>query len=286
MTAPGDRGYVFVVGCARSGTTLLSRILGRSDEVFVSPETKYFHTVWSQRHILSLLPPALRTRRVVDCLIDSEYPADPPLFPARRSEIERAIAASANLRDAFPAVLASLSPAPVLGEKSPWHAFFVDEMLASAPGARAVAIVRDAPAVVASLLGRPGFRRVATLAQCAARWRLANEEIVHLARRLPPHVFRVVRFEDVIEDPETEVRGLCAWLGIRFDPAMLSPTGQDSSLRRGGGQGGLDEGALTRWRERLSDAQVRRVRALTAPVARRLGYERDDVPADHREPAL
>ena len=54
------------------------------------------------------------------------------------------------------------------------------------------------------------------------RFWVANNLMVHgnVARRGSPYL--LVRYEDVVADPERQFRDICELLGVDFDPAMLS----------------------------------------------------------------
>ena len=41
---------VILIGCSRSGTTLLSNLLNQSPDVFIAPKTKFFKQTYAQRH--------------------------------------------------------------------------------------------------------------------------------------------------------------------------------------------------------------------------------------------
>lgn len=273
--------WLFVLGPGRSGTTLLSDLLNRSSRIYIAPETKYFQQVWSQRHLLRLLPRTRRIRRIVDHVIASEYPADPPTLRARREDLVDALERTGNLEEGFLAMLSTLSDRPVLGEKTPWHTFFVDRIRRLAPEARFVAITRDAPATVASTWKREGFRRVDSLTRCIARWIFMNREILELRKRVGRDRFRLFRLEDLVREPEPVLRRVCAFVGVPLEPEMLRPTFQDSSLRSEGEGTGFDHGVLHRWREALAPDEVRRIRAQTWRISRALGYD-----AEPAEPAM
>ncbi|MEX0404937.1 sulfotransferase [Aquibium sp. LZ166] len=266
---------VILIGCSRSGTTLLSNLLNQSPDVFIAPETKFFERTYAQRHWLRLLPKATQDASVVRRLLRDQYPKLPPVFAEHEDCIARKFAERRDIPGAFFDILDCLSDARVVGEKTPWHTVFCDVMVNANPGTRFVAIVRDAPAVVASLYQRPRFARVATITQCAARWLILNDMILGLQKSLGPDRLALVRYEDLITDPRATIDRLCGFLGIEFAETMLRPTFQDSSLKGGGpvqGETELDAGALDRWRERLTPAQIDLILALTGEMRARLGY--------------
>lgn len=282
MTADDESSmtrWAFVIGPGRSGTTLLGNLLNRSSQIYIAHETKYFQQVWSQRHLLRFVPRRRRIPLVVDHVISSEYPADPPTFRSHRDEFITALRDVESLEAGFLALLRTLSDRPVLGEKTPWHTFFVEQIDRVASDARFVAITRDAPATVASTLGREGFRRVDSLTRCIARWIFMNRELLRVREALPDDRLQLVRFEDLVREPEAVLGEVCAFLDVALEPPMLQPTSQDSSLREEDSGGGFDTGALHRWRETLTGDQVRRIRSHTWRTSRALGYAVDPVDA-------
>jgi len=272
-------GYLYIIGLGRSGTTLLSNLLNRSSHVFIAPETKFFLHVWSQRLFLSLLPRRARAEAIVERLMVSEYPRDPAIFPEHRDEFVRILTETESLTAGFPRLLSSLSDRPVLGEKTPWHTLFVEAILQATPDARFLAMTRSAPATVASTLGRDGFRRVGTVHQCVARWLHFNRELVRLQDALPGRVL-LLRFEDLVLEPQATMQRVANFIGIPLEPVMLEPTHQDSSLRPAASEPGMDTGAVDRWTAKLSSVRLQQVEALTWQVSHRLGY--DAQPAEPR----
>lgn len=66
-----------------------------------------------------------------------------------------------------------------------------------------------------------------------------------------PENYYLLKFEDVIGDPETEIKKLCDFLQITYHKKMLCPPTNDSSFNNQSGTG-FDKHTLTRWREYLS----------------------------------
>ncbi len=277
-------GLLMVVGCARSGTTLVSRMLGGHPHVTAVPETKYLQYVYSQRHLLRLLPARERAVRIVDCLVQAEYPREEPVFPSRRGELLKAVRSSTDLLDCFWRLLETLGDSPLVLEKTPWHTVFMPMLARRRPDLRFVAVTRDCPAVVASLLGREGMRWSGRLMQGVARWLLLNRTILRCEERLPPGRLVRMRMEDVVREPEAEMERLCDLLGLEPAPGMLQPSVRDSSHAAGPWCGGMDRGVLERWRGVLSSEETGLVLALSAPTAARLGYERS--PGDLRRTGI
>lgn len=84
--------------------------------------------------------------------------------------------------------------------------------------------------------------------------------------------FMQLRFEDLIEQPETQVRALCAFLGVPFQPTMLDVPVVGSSQRPDDAGKGFSRHSLESWRTALAPAEIAIVERLTHARMARHGY--------------
>ena len=273
-------GLFFVVGNHRGGTTLLQSMLNAHPAITLPPETQYFQEVWPKRASLGdLATPAGRERAIdflgsVDCSI-RDLKLDPAAIAAELP------ATGADYADLFIALLAAWArprQKTRVGDKSPGHIHCVAEMARSFPNARFIASLRDPRAVVSSELGAVWGAR--SVDQIGRRWRRVIEAHRQLERSMSPNRYTMLRYEDLVTDPEPTLRRLCAFLGEDFDPSMLryyerpeSELGFDPSeswkwntLRP------LDAGRLEAWRESLSPTQVALIERAAGEHLEGLGY--------------
>jgi hypothetical protein len=80
----------------------------------------------------------------------------------------------------------------------------------------------------------------------------------------------MVRFEDLGRDPEAEIRRLCEFLGVQFEPAMLDQKVVSKGDRLG--DAGFDAGAADRWRASISTADARWLAILLGRRIEEMGY--------------
>jgi sulfotransferase family protein len=300
-----ERPPVFVVGASRSGTNLLRALLNAHPELWVSGETHYFDDLRPRLPRGRLEGEARdRCERYFLALSHRAFgqSGDPAESPLGRDELRRLAARLGATGDAYFEALCRLRARrhgkPSWGEKTPRHVYRVDDMVAAFPEGRVVGVIRDPRAVIASYRDwhEAGARRGADesrelradrersrrsyniVVQCLL-WRGVVQASHAALRRHGPERVRLVRFESLAAEPEAGVRGLCAWLGLDFEPAMLEIPVVNSSYATSGRPEGVSSEPVERWRSRLSSDEVGIVQGCCGPLMDELGYARDPVRA-------
>ena len=277
-------GLFFIVGPHRSGTTLLQAMLSSHSRLTVPPETGYFDQVWPRRAQLGSLTDVGNLARVgrfvngPDCAV-SDLQLD-------WSQVTAALAAGpGGYEDLFVAVLALYAQPrgkSRVGEKSPRHLFAVPELSRLYPRSRFLCLIRDPRAVIRSERETSwGSRSVLRMTR---RWcRVVDAAEKHL-RSLPSDRFHVVRYEDLVADPETQLRSICEFLGETFEPEMLQfqkRAAEERGFRvdevwKEKTLSAVDPGRAELWRTGLSPAEVRLIEGVAGSRMVRHGY----VPTD------
>lgn len=219
---PSDRP-VFVVGCPRSGTTLLSLMIHAHPRLAIPPESRFLLTTWRKREQFGDLS-TLRQRRALARACTGKGSKLRHLGLDPKETRQAVLAAPPTLGSAFGTVFklyADTHGAARWGDKRPAYYSEVDVLLQLFPDAQIVHIVRDGRANVASLKRMPWWP-YDSIGSMAA-WSQAEYCSRRNAKRLPADVFHVVRYESLVADPEPVLRELCDFLEEDFDPAMLEP---------------------------------------------------------------
>ncbi len=305
-SAAGEAESIFVVGLSRSGTTLLRNILNQHDAVAIAPENHFLGHLLSRegvRHKLRRfgdLSDDERLRRMIAFLYDGGLQRattwrEPSRFWAwlvkrvppeeLRTRLEPTDRSEGAIFGAMLDAYAERKGKRIRGEKTPAHLRHVPTLLAWYPGARVVHMMRDPRGIFVSELrrrraARGGFPyRLLGLAPPLLTAFVLLETTVIWAegawragryRRAYPDRYRMVRFEDLVGQPEEELQALCGWLGIDFQPAMLEQ--RVVSVGALLGERGIDHEAATRWRAMIPDWADRWFRTLLGRRLRALGY--------------
>jgi len=110
------------------------------------------------------------------------------------------------------------------GDKTPHYIFHLDTLRELFPTLLVIEVIRDGRDVACSHLSLARRHRQRWVAQssptAAAWWRAAIREGRRQAAA-QPQTHLVLRYEALVEDPEFELKRVCEFLSLPYDPAML-----------------------------------------------------------------
>jgi len=252
---------LFIVGCPRSGTSLLSQLLResrwgcRSESHFIA---KYFKRLPRYGDLAvaenraKLLRDILGERPVMQWKLGidpAEFTRDP------------ATADYATLVDRLCTARVNKWGLSAWGDKTPHYIFEMHLLDRLFPQALFLNVIRDGRDVTLSLLEKPwGPKNVYA---CAAFWARCTMETPALRRLRQTKRLMDVRYETLLAEPVETMRGIYEFLGEPFDAEKLGPM-----LRAVKGDN------FDKWKEKLSPRQLRTFEGVAGDTLERLGYRR------------
>jgi hypothetical protein len=287
---PGECGtnpFVFIVGCPRSGTTLLRRIVNAHSRLAITPETQWLPRYFTRRTGLTvdgqatpaLIPRLLEHPRFADLGIGREALEG---LLATREPVSYARFVS-RVFDLY----GRAEGKALVGDKTPGYVRQIRTLHALWPRARFVHLIRDGRDVCLSALG---WRRKADrLAKLYPTW--SREPVVtaalwwqeHVrrgrrhARELAPCQYYELRYEALVARPAEECARVCAFLGLPYEEAMLrfheGRTIADPGLSPKDAWLAITPG-LRDWRAQMPAADAEHFEAAAGPLLDELGYAR------------
>lgn len=252
--------YLFIVGCNRTGTSLLRQILNQAPSVCLASETHFLRRLAGVGVNQTLeqfgdLALEQNVQSLVRYIYADHHALKVSYWQWLKRNVERETFAQVLLAtdrteralfqammELYARVMKPMRTDLVLGEKTPTHLYYVPTLLEWFPHAKIVHTMRDPRAIIVSKLkkvnrktSRDGFlkrldagsQRVlepfadsVEVAHTSTAWMDAARLHEQYARRYPEQ-YRLLRFEDLISKPQTHTQTLCEWIGISFEPAML-----------------------------------------------------------------
>ena len=193
-------GPIFIVGSTGCGTSLLRCLLDRHERIAIPRPTGFMRAAAAQEFI-PFWPYGERWHRRLG--VDDER------FDARLGDLYGGL-----FRDH-----AEREGKARWGDATPWHVWHLDGLARLFPEARFVGIVRHPGGNVASAMKRLGLKR----RTAARRYARDNRELVRQAAALGGRCV-LLRYEDLVTEPEPVLRELLDWLGEPWSERLLDGT--------------------------------------------------------------
>jgi Sulfotransferase family len=278
--------YLFIVGCPRSGTTLLRRLVDTHPLVAVIDEVRWIASFFERRE--GLTPEGLVTPELVDRLLAYDRFAN---LEISREQLRRSIDTADPV--SYPTFVTGIfdlyglaQGKSLVGDKTPRYVRRIATLHALWPHARFVHIIRDGRDVCMSILnwkkaeralGRFSTWEEDPITTAAVWWewhvRLGREDGGSLA----PQLYHEVRYETLVSEPAKECETLCDFLDLPYDDAMLKFHEGRAKMKPGrdAKRAWLPiTSGLRVWSEQMPAEDLERFEAAAGDLLEELGYPR------------
>ena len=268
----------FIFGCPRSGTSLLSLMLGTHPNLAIPYESHLYNSIYPavRRHadLQSSRTRALLVARIIETEHIRMWTPAPSL-----PETLRAITRSDfhGVVDGLLRAWASSQGKTRWGEKTPQHTLCWRTILSGFAKVQVIHLVRDGRDVALSY--KKAFFGPKHVYPLACRWQQYLTAAEEARAFLGEDGFLQVRYEDLLAAPEQELRRICGFLGEEFIPEMLAYYRQHKTLH-------CDQrNAINlrlpvisdnagKWRSQMTGRELRIFESLSGDSLDRYGYPR------------
>lgn len=272
----------FIVGCPRSGTTLLRLMLDSHPELAV-PDESHFITELHGRFgwLADRRRPGATFQRVFEHQRFRRW----GLEPGAVREL-----AAATRPNTFAEAIATVYEAYARsqgktrwGDKTPDYVRHISRLVKVFPEAQVIHVIRDGREVARSIAGHRWGPPTAIAA--AGLWRREVSQGRRDGQGLGAGRYLEVRLERLIAAPEAVLRQVCGFLEVQYAPQMLDyPATALARVWTGPPDSEVIDhrhlaipptGALRNWREGLSPRRQVALEAAAQPLLAQLGYAQD-----------
>lgn len=278
--------YMFVVGAARSGTTLLQRMLDAHPQLAVVNETYWLPRKYRERTGLTrqgmvteaLLPLLLASSKFARMGFD-EGDLEQLLAEMRPVRYEDFVARVFDL-------YAERAGKPLAGDKTPGYVRRIERVHELWPEARFVHIVRDPRDVCLSMLdwrsgertaGQYGTWSMDPVVSTALYWRYSVAAGREAGAAIGESLYHEVRYEDLVANPTRELQRICGFLALPYNSSMTRFHEGRTRVKAGRSSKAQwlpPTQGLRTWRTQLPQEDVERVEVAIGGLLVEAGYER------------
>ena len=256
----------FIVGCPRSGTTMMQQALNRHSQIVIPPETKFFFSFYGHSHRQQLRH---LDRLGADLKIPLPRPAARICSPAEGRAFYEAMARKYVERLGKRGVVA-------FGDKTPEHTGHLPGIRQLFPEAKVLVLYRDGRDVAASLSRMPWMS--SDLYVNFLVWLYYNRVVQNARAQGWPNLY-FARYEDVVAAPAKELRKILHFLELHYEPAVVEGYGNREGVPER--EYAWKERALQKitrdrvgaFRAELTDSQIGILERLGRSALPSLGYE-------------
>jgi hypothetical protein len=271
----GATAPVVVLGVSRSGTTLLKEMLDRHSQLAIPSESYFIPQLWDrhgrQPDREAILADLARLARVREWGVSLD-------------DVRRRLPAEGSFTEVIEAVYRAYAEAQGktrFGDKTPAYMQHLKLLERAFPRAQYVHIVRDGRDAALSFLAmrrRPRFNwaRPRRLGDFACQWDFEIRAARRFGSTVGPGRYLELRYENLVAEPELHLRGICRFLGLRFEPDMLEyHRGVDASTLQDHPRLAQPPTSGVRdWREQMAPHDVELFEAVAGFLLTELGYPR------------
>ncbi len=267
-----DSNPIIIGGCARSGTTLMRVMLDSHKNIYCGPETGLLYTKTINNNKL----------RNISRQLDVPYDT---LLKIKNNSIS-----NIQFIENIFTTLQENAEKKRWGEKSPLNVLHLARIFKYFPNGRFIHLIRDGRDTSCSLKHFPNTRVVNgeviqldtnnPLDKCIKRW--VHDVKKGLEWREDSRYYEV-KYEDLISEPETILRGVLNFLDEPWDDNVLNYHKVSSANRAKekipqniSAQKPIYKSAYGRWRNELSETDKKLFKELAGDLLIELGYEEDN----------
>ncbi|MBM7623039.1 sulfotransferase [Sporohalobacter salinus] len=272
----------FIIGCGRSGTTLLRSILNAHSDISIPPEFvalaeliktyKNFNYI-SWNDLLNMIISVFKSTphfsiwkvelsEIYEQLLDLE-------------QKERTLAKIIDtIYNNF--LQHNFSQAKIWGDKTPLNTLNIELIDEVFPDAKYIHLIRNGKDVVSSYLNSTKY--VNSVERACARWNKHVSKGLEFKESQNKDEYLEVYYEDLVTNPSQEVEKICNLIGVEFNSTMLNYHDQLSKLddtkaeQHKNLHKDINTDSIGKWEKGLNSFQKEKVDKLLTKNLRRLNY--------------
>ncbi len=287
---------IFVVGNSRSGTTMMAKILNNNTEVYSFNELHFFENFWTEKNCFFDFKKAkfVLNRLFCSSRLHTYSKCKKELFEKEVDEILQNFSFPVNGIEIFKEFLfyeTAKNNKKIPCEQTPRNLFYLKSILEYFPNSKIIYMVRDPRDTTLSQKYKwkrffkaknepyPLSESIRNFINyhpitISLLWRSSANAILPY---LENDNVLMVKFEELISNPEENVKKICEFLDLDFQETMLDVPFAFSSIFGDDNKRGFDKKRIGNWRSKLNSAEIFFIQKINKDLMQKFGYKLDKV---------
>lgn len=279
---------IMIIGCGRSGNTLLRAMLVAGGDVTIPPESYVLSSIARRYNLWRFLG----WGNIIRCVIKKLTMH--PEFQTWSMDITQLNAKARAIPKAERSLLSIMRliyleygqqhgfGQTYWGDKTPLNTLYLPEIHRIMPNAKYVHIIRDPRAVALSYVKAAENNqniKEDSFEKAAQRWYHSVAAVRQFKKLAGPQNIIEIRFEDLLAEPEAVIKQVCAHLGLNYNASMLAhhQTSQhlgdvDQYDHHTNSRKALDPSKADAWQGSIAPRDRMVVEEITGVLAKLYGY--------------
>ncbi|MBD3249363.1 hypothetical protein GF336_04935 [Candidatus Woesearchaeota archaeon] len=256
----------FIIGCGRSGTTLLRSMLNSHKDVAIPLESLFIIDYLKTKKTINVLK-----KLIVDEYEIKEWGIDITYNDVKDVNDKK------ELISRIHNIYTSKNNKRIWGQKTPRFVRYGKLLKRHYPDSKFIHIIRDPRAVVSSLIESNVHK--SNVLYGSRRWVNDVRKGIVLKERHPEDVLEI-KYEHLVSNPKKELEKICKFLEIKFDENMLKYYKSKKEYREYYSRihsklsKPVDKKSISKWELKLDKKQVMLIENICGELMEKLGYKR------------
>jgi hypothetical protein len=282
-----DIPIFFIVGRERSGTSLLRSLFDANRNVSVPLECRFILNLYSKFHKKNFWTKDDLNEFYENIIVQPAF----NLYSIDYDELKKKLLQMEG-KNSYSSVCKVIyytykswnekDEIKLLGDKNPSYSLHLKKIIKLFPQAKFIHIIRDYRDNIYSMCKVNYESHFAS--SLAYRWKYYNK-LIEKSKSSYPDIFYTIRYEDLVDDPAIQMKKLCDFVGIEYQPEMLEfYKAKDKILsaypieivnkHQKSLFNPINKSSVNSWEKKLSEKQVKNAECVCGKFAENYNYKR------------
>jgi hypothetical protein len=266
---------LFIIGCPRSGTTLMRLIFNSHPYLAIPDETGIFDWLYNRPFYKKLFPLKASKNQVLVKSLGEAVTKQFDALPASKRKSPRAII------DFLLQSYAQREQKSYWGEKTPLNIHYLATILDIYPSATIVYMIRDPRAVASSFKryvdykrGKEDFWITRDVNKAIKLWKASVEQAMHFKDQIT-----FVKYEDFVMNPESTIHRLCEKMGLTYYQKMFefykSSSPDNYEVWHQETTKPVNQSNIDKWQAELSEQEIKAIESALGVYMEKFDYQQE-----------